>query len=161
MEQLRLTPSIVGAVEINRLLRELDNLNDFFVAARIRTPGTAVQPPKISGMLSQLAIENKLNLIEESSRAALIKGLTQIVHDAPNLHISFASEPSPKALEKILIWMRGNIHPHVLLRVGLQPAIAAGCVLRTPNKVFDMSMRNNLKNQEPYLVKLIVGASNE
>jgi F0F1-type ATP synthase delta subunit len=71
------------------------------------------------------------------------------------LHISFAAEPSTQALEKILVWFRANIHPQALLQVGLQPTIAAGCVLRTPNKVFDMSLRNHLIEQQKYLMQLI------
>ena len=77
------------------------------------------------------------------------------------MHISFAAEPSVKALETILVWLRDNIHPKVLLQVGLQPAVAAGCVLRTPNKVFDMSLRAYLDRQGDYLVQLIRGAVHE
>jgi F0F1-type ATP synthase delta subunit len=85
--------------------------------------------------------------------------LNEVLGHAPLLHISFASEPSTKALEAILVWMRANIHPQTLLQVGLQPNIAAGCVLRTPSKVFDLSMRSYLQKQESYLVELIAGAA--
>jgi F0F1-type ATP synthase delta subunit len=65
----------------------------------------------------------------------------------------------PKALEKILLWLRQNVHPQVLLQVGLQPAIAAGCVLRTTNKIFDMSLKAHLSQQTDYLKQLISGAA--
>jgi F0F1-type ATP synthase delta subunit len=78
--------------------------------------------------------------------------------NAPSFHVSFAVEPSPRALEKILVWLRENIHPQVLVQVGLQPAIAAGCVMRAANKVFDMSLRSNLKEQSGYLTQLVRGA---
>jgi F0F1-type ATP synthase delta subunit len=73
------------------------------------------------------------------------------------LHISFASEPTPKSVEPILEWMRNQIHPQTLLQVGLAPSIAAGCVLRTPNKFFDMSIRNHLQKQAHFLGELIAG----
>jgi hypothetical protein len=40
-------------------------------------------------------------------------------------------------------------------QVGLQPTIAAGCVVRTSNKVFDMSLKEHLTEQEQYLMQLI------
>jgi F0F1-type ATP synthase delta subunit len=73
--------------------------------------------------------------------------------------MSFASEASPKALDKIVAWLRSNIHPQTLLQVGLQPTIAAGCIVRTTNRVFDLSLRTHLREQEPYLTQLIATAA--
>lgn len=114
--------------------------------------------PKISRLLSTLAKDNQLNLLEEEQRTNLQTALNKVYDSAPSMHISFAVEPSPRALEKILAWMRQNIHPQILLQVGLQPAIAAGCVLRGTNKVFDMSLRSNLTKQTEYLTQLVRGA---
>jgi hypothetical protein len=115
----------------------------------------------LSRLLDSVARENGYNLLEDKSRTELEGKLNDILGKAPLLHISFASEPSPRALEQILSWFRQNIHPQALLQVGLQPTIAAGCTLRTANKFFDMSMRDYLKQQEGYLVQLIAGAGRE
>jgi F0F1-type ATP synthase delta subunit len=104
---------------------------------------------------------NNYNLLDSARRKELAGKLDQVIGKAPLIHISFAAEPSPKALERILIWFRQNVHSQTLLQVGLQPTIAAGCVVRTANKVFDLSMREHLKNQEPFLVQLINGAGRE
>lgn len=161
MEHLSLPNAVVGEIDIARLRRELNNLNDFFVSSRNRTAGTAMQTPKLSRLLDQLAQDNHLNLLDETARAKLLNGLNQIHEQAPRLQISFAAEPAPKAFEQILIWLRQNIHPYTLVQIGLQPAIAAGCIVRTPNRVFDMSLRSNFRKQEPFLAKLIIGAVNE
>lgn len=160
MERLKLPIAVISEIDVARLLRELNGLNDFFVSARIRTAGTAMQAPKLSRLMDQLAKDNGINLLEEADRAKLLDGLKRVQAQAPKLHISFAADPSPKAMERIITWLRSNIHPQTLVQVGLQPSIAAGCIVRTPNKVFDMSLRSSLKKQEPYLVKLIVGAVN-
>jgi F0F1-type ATP synthase delta subunit len=152
---LQLSANIIGQVDIARILRELKSLDDFFAAAKTRPAGTSMQLPKLTRLLDQVAKENNFNLLEESNRKELYRELDQIVSTAPLLHISFAAEPSTQALEKVLIWLRANIHPQVLLQVGLQPAIAAGCVVRTANKVFDMSLRENLKEHQQYLMQLI------
>lgn len=158
MEQLKLPAIVIGQSDIARLQRELNGLNDFFTSARARQTGISMQLPKLTRILNQLAHENGINLLEEPDRQKLSAALTALYEHAPSLHISFASEPSPKAMETLVLWVRANIHPHALILVGLQPSVAAGCFLRTPNKVFDLSLRTTLKKSEPYLIKLIAGA---
>ncbi|HVS78775.1 MAG TPA: F0F1 ATP synthase subunit delta [Candidatus Saccharimonadales bacterium] len=158
MEHLKLPTLLVSHVDVARLIRELENLDEFFTEAKIRNVGTSMQLPKLSRMMDQLASSNSVNLLDEQDRAKLLAALKKIYDQAPKMHISFAAEPSPKAFEKILVWLRENIDPHTLVQIGLQPAIAAGCVVRTPNKVFDMSLRSALTKQQPYLVQLIKGA---
>lgn len=156
--EFKLPLGIVSPSDVARLLRELDNLDEFFIGANARKGGEPIQPPRLTRLLDQAAVENKLNLLEASHRKALTEQFNKLQKSAPALHISFATEPPGKILERILIWLRENIHPHTLLQVGLQPSIAAGCVLRTPNKVFDMSLRQHLENQRDYLGELIKGA---
>lgn len=158
MEHLKLSYMVVSPNDIARLQRELNGLNDFFVSIKARQSGSTMQLPKLTRILNQLAHENGVNLLEESQRTQLAEALNQVYEKAPSLHISFASEPSPKALESMVVWIRGNIHPQALIQIGLQPSIAAGCFVRTPNKIFDMSLRATLKKSEPYLTKLIAGA---
>ena len=156
--ELKLPPNVIGQADVARISRELVGLNDFFVSAAARKSGTSMQPPRLSRLLDQLAKFNDCNLLEEADRAKLLAAIKLLTENAPVLHISFATEPSIKALERIILWLRQNIHPQTLLTVGLQPSIAAGCVLRTPNRWFDMSMREYLRKQEPYLAQLIGSA---
>jgi F0F1-type ATP synthase delta subunit len=52
----------------------------------------------------------------------------------------------------MIIWLRKEIDPRIIIHVGLQPTIAAGIVLRTPNKQFDFSLRRHLyKNRDKLL----------
>jgi F0F1-type ATP synthase delta subunit len=155
---LKLPTAVVGQTDINRVLRELGALDDFFLSASARSAGTAITPPRVTYMLQQLARENQSNLMEADHRETLKQRLAGALKTAPVLHISFATEPSPRITDSILSWLRSNVHPYALLVIGLQPTIAAGCVLRTSNKIFDMSLRSHLHKQEDYLVRLIQGA---
>lgn len=152
--------SIVGKNDLIKMQRELSRLDDFFVASATRKAGEALKPPRISHGLELLARENQVNLLEAQKRKIFSQELSQILTVAPTMNISFSAEPPMKSLEVLIQWFRNNIHPQALLTVGIQPSIAAGCVLRTPNQIFDMSLRTNLKNEEPYLAKLIDGAAN-
>lgn len=157
-DQFKLPTTLVSPADINRILRELGGLNDFFISAAARKAGTPVKPPRITYLLEQLSQDNKYNLLEESQRLDMRTRLEQVSKLSPVLHISFAAEPPPRTVDALLSWFRQNIHPYLLLQIGLQPSIAAGCVLRTPNKIFDMSLRRYMDGQEGYLVNLIQGA---
>jgi F0F1-type ATP synthase delta subunit len=158
---IKLPLNIVSPVDLNRLVRELKSLEEFFIAAKSRPAGMDLKLPTLTRSLDEVAKENNYNLLEEEHRQTLYKQLSQIVGDAPLIHISFAAEPSPKALEKLIMWFRTNIHSYTLLQVGLQPTIAAGCVVRTTNKVFDMSLREHLHQQQKFLAQLIDTAAKQ
>ncbi len=157
--ELKLPTVVMSQVDVARLIRELNGLEDFFTSARLRASGSSITPPKLTRMLENLSRDNKINLLEKDQRQSLIKQLNQLLKTGPMLHISFASEPPPRFLSDIISWLRANIDSQILVQVGLQPTIAAGCVVRTPNKIFDLSLRTYLKQQEDYLVRLISGAS--
>lgn len=152
-DSLKLPLSLQSRADINRLIRELASLDGFFLSSGIRQ--SAAEPPQLTRLLHELADINQKNLLEQAKRAALKSQLEALVGRAPHLHLSFASEPQPKIVEQILSWLRANINPECLIIVGLQPDIAGGIVLRTPNKIFDLSLKKYLANQEPYLIKLI------
>jgi len=156
---LILPTSVVSQVDVARVMRELTALSDFFISTQARPPGSNIQPPRLSRSLDQLAQANKVNLLEEAQRRQLYNELNEVLGRAPLIHMSFASEASPKALDKIIAWLRSNIHPQTLLQVGLQPTIAAGCMVRTTNQVFDLSLRTHLRAQEPYLTQLIASSA--
>jgi F0F1-type ATP synthase delta subunit len=58
-------------------------------------------------------------------------------------------------ISKIISWFRKEVNPQILLQVGVQPNITAGCVLRTPNKYFDLSLKQRmLQNKDSLAQKL-------
>lgn len=158
--QFILPLQVVGQTELNRLLLELESLESELIGSGGSNNQSAATsgPPKTTDLLNQTAISNGYNLTQNKDRRLIAEALKQIRDQAPLLHISFAAEPSPKVTQAVLAWLRGNVHRYALLHIGLQPAIAAGCVLRTPNKIFDLSLRASFERQKPYLIELIKGA---
>jgi hypothetical protein len=158
MAQLKIPSSLTSKSDIMRLQRELNSLNDFFAGSAARPAGAPQQPPKTTKLLDELSSANELNLLDAGHRKALTDELEWLVQNAPVVHFSFATEPTPRAVEPIVTWLRQNIHELCLVQTGVAPAIAAGCILRTPNKMFDMSMRVYLEKQSHLLNQLIAGA---
>lgn len=158
LPQLLLPALIFGMVEIRRLKRELEALEDYVRQAAIREPGKQPPMPRVSRLLEAVATDNALQLLQPEHRAQISQFLEYIEKEAPNLHMSFAADPSSAFTAKIVAWLRANIHPHALLEVGLQPTIAAGCVVRTNNKVFDFSLRDRFANATGLLVSSLQSA---
>jgi F0F1-type ATP synthase delta subunit len=142
-----LTYLIASPSDLRRARRELEALDEFLHQSALREGGKVVKLPNISRALEDLASDSGLNLLKKTDRDRLEKFITLLTQKAPVLHISFASEPSAKSLAKLMAWLRDNIHPQVLVAVGIQPSIAAGCLVRTPNRQFDFSMRQALDYQ--------------
>jgi len=159
--QLRLPVLVFGLVEVRRLNRELEALEEFVRQAEIREPGRQAQLPRVSRLLDALATDNSMQLLQPAHRAQLKKFLSVVALQAPSLHMSFAVDPSSAFTSKMVTWLRANVHPWALLEVGLQPTIAAGCIVRTTNKVFDFSLRERFTEVKGTLVTSLENAAAE
>jgi F0F1-type ATP synthase delta subunit len=146
---------VFGIVEVRRLKRELEALEEYISQSELRTAGKQAALPRVSRLLDALAAENHMNLLQPDHRAVLRKFLITTEKDAPLLHISFAADPSSAFTAKMVKWLRANIAPDALMEVGLQPTIAAGCIVRTTNKVFDMSLRSRFADADGLLMQAL------
>lgn len=159
MSNMPVLPTIIfGPVEVARLLRELESVDEHLTQAAIRSKDKRVPDlPRLSRMLEQLAAENNMDLHAPDARRKLTRFLTTVQLKAPTIHISFATDPSAIFTTKIVTWLRDNLHPYTLLQLGLQSGIAAGCIVRTKNKTFDLSLRGRFAEQHDLLLKAIEG----
>ncbi len=154
-QELKLPVLVFGVVEVRRLKRELETLEDFMYSSEIREPGKQAALPRVSRLLDALATDNNRNLLQEEDRKEMYHFLASVETQAPTIHISFASDPSSAFVAKLVTWLRAHIDPSILLQIGLQPTIAAGCIVRTPNKQFDLSLRQNLTEQRSKLIEAL------
>lgn len=146
---------VITRSDAGRLLREMEAIEDFLEAAAIRKPGTTLQLPKTSPLLEEFMSTNNLNSLQTDNRQYALALLKNLHSQAPVVHISFATSPSPLFLQKLITWMRQQIHPQLLLHIGLQPTQAAGCVVRTTNKYFDFSLRQRFTDKRELLSALL------
>ncbi len=153
----QLPPLVVGPVEISRLRRELAAIDETLLEHTLRKKGSSARMLKTSQLMDQLVSLNKLNLLHKADRERLHRFLEAVTGRAPVLHISFSADPPPAFLEKLMTWLREKIHPQVLVTIGIQPTIAAGCIVRGPNKYFDFSLRQDFTDKRELLLKQIAG----
>ncbi len=146
---------VVTRGDVRRLVQEATAIDDFLRQAAIRQSGSSLTLPKSSQLLKDFLDINKLNMLQTADRQRVASKLEKVYASAPLLHMSFATDPSPLFLSKLMTWLRQQIHPDVLLQIGLQPSLGAGCVLRTTNKYFDFSLRQRFADQRKVLTDLL------
>lgn len=152
---LALPISVVGRIDVGRLLREVEAVDGFLRQSEIRQPGTPVKLPKTSRLFDETIDINNINVLREDERNKLRDFLTGVHEHSPVMHMSFSADPSPVFTQKLVIWLRENIHPQVLLQVGLRPNIGAGCTVRTTNHHFDFSLRSRISKSQDKLLQLL------
>jgi hypothetical protein len=155
-QALNLPMLVVSPVDVGRLLRELETINDALLQLSLRKSGSEVKLPKTTQLMDQLITINKLNLLHEDERKQLQAFLTYVNAESPLLHISFSADPNVAFLEKLMAWLRKEIHPLILVTVGLQPNIGAGCIIRTPNRQFDLSLRQDFAEKRDLLMEKLL-----
>lgn len=151
--------SIVGPIELGRVLRELEAIQEDAESAVLRQQSFSA--PHLSRMLDELFMGNQMNVNDASSRESLLEFLREIKKSAPVVHMSFNEDPSVGFIQKIVSWFRTKTHPLTLIRVGLQPNIGVGCMLRTKNKYYDFSLRQHFKTRRDLLFKRLLKAISE
>lgn len=147
--------AVVGLVDLGRLIRELERLEDAMQGEHLRSgqPENTLQLPKLTALLEEAAAVNHIDLTQQHSRQSLLTFFKLLRKEAPRVHMSFSADPQPEFMAKIVSWLRNNVHPHVLVAVGLQPGIGAGCVMRTTNRYFDMSLGKRFAGNRELLMQ--------
>lgn len=155
---IKLPDTVIDLIDLGRLQREVEAIEDFIEQAKVREPGKSLTLPRTTQDLDLLVRQSELNMLIDDERQRLIAFLTHVREKAPVIHISFAAEPSDIFLQKVIAWFRANIHAQTMLQIGLQPSIAAGCIIRTPNKYFDFSLRQHFYKHTDVLIKKLAEA---
>lgn len=153
-EQYVLPASIVGPADVNRSLLELRQIGER-LEQEMMLNDLDLKPPVTTLSLGELVNANKADLRKPEDRKKILTFLESLQQRAPVLHISFASDPSPEFMERIIVWLRGNISHYTLVQIGLQPSIAGGCIVRSTNKIFDLSLRRHMQQNRGKMIELL------
>jgi F0F1-type ATP synthase delta subunit len=147
-------PAMVATtVDVGRLLNELEQVDEALSQLELRSGAKAVKIPKTSQLMDQLIRLNRLSILKPDDRAALKQYLAEVRTQAPVLHISFSADPTPQFIEKLISWLRTEIDPAILLTIGLQPSLGAGCVVRGNSKYFDLSLKQDFAAKRDLLLQ--------
>jgi F0F1-type ATP synthase delta subunit len=158
--ELKLPLTVMTKQDLHRLIREVEALDNYINQNSIRGQKSAALP-RLTNTLEALLRENSMDIMDDKLRAGLRVKIGGLVNTAPVVHMSFAVEPSSYMTQQIVAWFRKEVHPALMLHTGIQPTIAAGCVMRTTNKYFDFSLRQHLKASQDLLRQAIADHTSE
>jgi F0F1-type ATP synthase delta subunit len=152
--ELTLPTAIASRQDITNVHRELRLFDDAAMQSVMRHENPVKYSP-ISAKLRSLVQQNQIDLRDDGARKKLLSSLDALKNSAPTIHISFPNEPTPEALQKLVSWLRKEIDPRIVIRVGVQPTLAAGVMVRTPNHQFDFSLRQHLHKNRDKLIEVL------
>jgi len=155
---ISLPPSLISNTDVGRLIRELEAVDNEFEQQLVRTPDQPPVVPSLSRSLAALCQQNNLQLADAPTRTELRTKLVSIKDTAPVVHITFATEVEPEILGQLVSWVRERLHPLALITTGLQPAIVGGCIVRTPDHIYDFSLRERFNATKTSFVAAVRGA---
>ncbi len=154
-DSISLPSSIIGDVEINRILRELKLVDSHLVKESIGGRGLEMGLPQVSGVLYSLATYNKLNLSDSGHRNRLKTFLIDVKAKSPIIHVGIAHEASVNEIFPIVTWLREEIHPTAMVHIDIQPEIIGGFTIRTVNHFYDFSLRRYIEGSRGILAAKI------
>lgn len=118
--------------------------------------------PEIPDAVQDFLKENGFSLDNTNDRSQIIEQLRKLKHKAPVVNMTFAVEADSVSLGELAGWLRDNVHKQSLITPGFQPALVAGVYMRTPNHIYDMSLRGAFKQgREKLLNELEALGGNE
>lgn len=155
--ELKLPNLIVTKTDLRRVKREILALDQYFLSYfnKGANKEAQVSVPKMSVSLASFISENKLNVEDEIVRKTAIEFISFLTDDAPEMHISFASDPPASVLDRLITWIRNEIHPQLVLNIGVRPAIVGGCVIRTKAEIFDFSFAKGIEENSAELAETL------
>lgn len=153
----RLPLSVVTRVDLSRLVTEVEQVDGHLttIAARAKTGVVTPAMPGLSQPLHDFLTLNSLSLDDPQARAELVRQLRLFKDRTPVIHMTFATAADQESLQELTKWARASVHPQAVITVGLQPALVAGVMVRTTNRVYDMSLRGALKGRSGQLAKAL------
>ena len=151
-----LPPSVVSKIDVSRLVREFERIDNELTSASVRAKVSASEQVglTVSDQLTDFLQLNGLKIDQDGrKRSEFAKQLALLKDKVPVIHMTFAVTADRESLQQLAQWLRTSIHPQAVISVGLQPALVAGVYVRTPNHVHDLSLRAKLRSSHGILVK--------
>ena len=147
-----LPSSVATKGALSSLLTELERIDNEMTARAVHESDNMPEveiPDAVQDFLSL----NEFSLDNTNDRSELITQLRMLKRQAPVIHMKFAVETDSASLGTIVSWLRESVHPQAILVTGFQPSLVAGVCVRTPNHIYDMSLRSAFKQGREVLLE--------
>jgi hypothetical protein len=152
--EFTLPSALIGRVDLARLIREVETIDGVLATQKVKAQGeVSYHMPTMSQSLSDFLAINTVDLADDRTRRTLKERLGELKDKAPIVHMTFATAADPDSLQELVDWVRKQLHPRALISVGLQPALVGGVYMRTPNHIYDFSLRALMSDKRDLISK--------
>ena len=154
--ELKLPNTIGGKRDLILATRQVEQILNDRLQDEVREKFGAQKVGTKAGqqMLNELLEVNKLK-DDTNTLKKLVQQLEGIKQHAPQIRVSYSQEPDQDLYKKTVAWFRKEIHPGVLVQVGVQPTIGAGFVLQTPARRYDFSLKTKILSSTPKFLEIM------
>lgn len=143
--------------QIEAYILELGNYISWHRSKRIQKQvkvDAASTEPSLSQELSILIEQNCPEVNVENLEAVQLE-LKRILDHAPRVTLTLAAIPGGVTKKAIVEWLRREVSPDILVRFEANRQILGGVMLRTKNRIYDLSFRKQITGNKNRLVELI------
>jgi len=153
-----LPPAVYSPALVESVMYDIQYYLDWVRQNKIRkTVGAKVKEEPTHSAETVLVIEAWL-----AGKPATMESL-EALHDAlrdlklPQVHIMLAALPNRAQREALVTWFRTNVSPLLLLSFVADRNLGGGLVVRTPNRVFDFTWKQQLIAGRSKLAEILHG----
>ncbi len=155
--QLSVPTSITSPGEATLCLRELVRIQDSLRSANL-AKRTGVERPS-AGVAMSTATQELLQTAARPDQPSLselgmaIEFMERIKDETPVITLTVATELQPSGRKQIAKWFQDLRGEPVFCKYVVNPRIAGGVIVRTPNRIYDYSYIGHLQESIPELQK--------
>lgn len=148
------TPQLVQTVVF-----DVETLRDYLSHAKVqRKVGAKPDLPPGHAVETETVLKAWLD-----GKEPTITNLTELLTALNGLklttvHLTMAALPSDPQRLKLVEWFRSNCRPDLLVSFSADRTIGGGIIIRTPNRMFDLSFRQQLMAGQQKLPEIIRAA---
>lgn len=145
-----LPTSIATKRNLSDLVTSLEQIDNQMTAAAAHNNDAELQ---IDDMTQDFLSENEFSLDSSNDRSEMIAQLRILKRQAPVIHMTFATEADSQSIGSLIRWFRESTHPQAITVIGFQPSLVAGAYIRTPNHIYDFSLKAAFKKGRSLLIE--------
>jgi F0F1-type ATP synthase delta subunit len=135
MMNFNLPDSVIRYREAKRIHRQLQSL--------VQQAEGEQSWARASEEVRSLAQLNQ-QVVQQEGPARLAESLYEVMQNAPVFGVILTAHPHDSFVVEIGNWFRREIHPHSLLTISVRRSISGGAVIRSKNRIFDLSFRSQI-----------------
>ena len=119
-----------------------------------------LQSNRLKSQLSNAFFRANPRFSQEPQALEMIINYLQTILENPlELKVTFAQDPDEVLILELTEWVRDNLGHNILLRTDVDPMLIGGVVIRSPQRIYDLSWNKKLGEQRDLLEKMVSHAN--